>query len=183
MGTDKAWLVLGDETLVGRAVRRASAQAAPLVLSANRDLGRFAELGPPVVRDDEGVTGPLAGIVSAMAWLRGGSGAAERVASFACDTPFFPQDLVARLAAALRPRTIVVAASAGRLHPAFALWPTALEDDLRDCFANERVPSMHRVLERFGFEVVDFPAPSVDPFFNINTPADLDDARRLLAGS
>ena len=182
MGIDKAWLVLGDEPLVGRAVRRASAQAAPLVLSANRDLGRFAELGPAVVRDGAGLTGPLAGILSAMAWLRAGSDAADRIVSFACDTPFFPQDLVARLSAALRPRTIVVAASAGRLHPAFALWPTALEGDLRACFEGELVPSLHRALERFGFEAVDFPAQPIDPFFNINTPADLEDARRLVAG-
>lgn len=185
MGVDKAWLSFGGaQPLVERALRRAGAQAAPLVLSANGDdLTRFEALGVAVVRDAAGEgAGPLAGIVSAMAWLRRrGIGEALRIASFACDTPFFPDDLVARLAEAARPGTIAVAASAGRLHPVFALWPTALEPDLTACLAGERVPSMHGVLERFGCEAVEFSDRPFDPFFNINTRADLDQARRLLA--
>ncbi len=41
---------------------------------------------------------------------------------------------------------------------------------------------MQSVLERFGFEAVDFAALPFDPFFNINTPAELEFARKLLAG-
>ena len=188
MGADKAWLAFGGESLIERAVRRAAAQAAPLVISANGDLERFGALGPAVVRDAAGPNGPLrgggplAGIVSAMARLRNVAGGADRVASFACDTPFFPGDLVARLSAAFRPRTIAVAASAGRLHPTFALWPAMLEGDLLECLAREPVPSMQSVLERFGFEAVDFAALPFDPFLNINTPAELEFARKLLAG-
>lgn len=188
MGADKAWLAFGGESLIERAVRRAAAQAAPLVISANGDLERFAALGPAVVRDAAGPNGspreggPLAGIVSAMARLRILAGGAECVASFACDTPFFPGDLVARLSAAFRPRKIAVAASAGRLHPTFALWPATLEGDLLECLADEAVPSMHGVLERFGFEAVDFGAMPFDPFLNVNTPAELAFARKLLSG-
>jgi len=48
------------------------------------------------------------------------------------DAPFFPDDLVARLAeAAVTPDMISVATSGGRAHPVFGLWPTILAGDLR----------------------------------------------------
>jgi molybdopterin-guanine dinucleotide biosynthesis protein A len=191
MGIDKAWLAFGEEALAARAVRRASAQAAPLVISANGDFARFEALGCEVIPDAIGDgSGPLAGIVSAMARLRAGNAGSEALASFACDTPFFPEDVIARLAAAQRPRTIVVAASGGRLHPAFGLWPFALENALRAALAggassgaasSGAAPSMHRILERIGFDAVDFPVRPFDPFFNINTSEDLEAARKLLS--
>jgi molybdopterin-guanine dinucleotide biosynthesis protein A len=55
------------------------------------------------------------------------------VVSVATDTPFLPVDLVARLAEGLDEAgaDLSCAASGGRSHPVFGLWPVRLREDLR----------------------------------------------------
>ena len=59
-GGDKALLQLGGETLLARVVARLQPQVDEVVLNANGDPARFAEIGLPVVADTvEGFAGPL----------------------------------------------------------------------------------------------------------------------------
>ena len=62
-----------------------------------------------------------------------------------------------------------------------ALWPVALRHDLRRALAEEGVRKVGAFLAHHGFAVVEWPAGRVDPFFNVNTPADLAEADRLAA--
>ena len=105
------------------------------------------------------------------------------------DTPFFPHDLAARLADAVagHPDRIAVAASGGRRHPVFALWPVSLEADLSDFLARARLSASPAFLERHETASVDFPMAStagetLDPFFNVNTPEDLAEAEAIMRG-
>jgi len=98
MGGDKALRLLGGTPLVGHAIARATPQVGPLAISANGS-APFADFGLPILADSvPGFVGPLAGILAGMDW------AAEQgltsIASFPCDAPLFPRDLVARLAEA-----------------------------------------------------------------------------------
>ncbi|TIV21519.1 MAG: molybdenum cofactor guanylyltransferase MobA, partial [Mesorhizobium sp.] len=79
-----------------------------------------------------GYAGPLAGILAGLEWAAKQT-TCRWLMSAASDTPFFPDDLVERLAAATRdrPGVIAVASSGGRWHPTFALWPIGLRDALR----------------------------------------------------
>ena len=104
-GGNKALLTLGGQPLLARIVERAAPQVAALVVNANGDPADVSAYGLPVVSDGvSGFVGPLAGVLSGMEWAaaRGGY---RWVASFAADTPFFPVDLVARLAAAATERS------------------------------------------------------------------------------
>ena len=99
-GGDKALLVLGGETLLGRAIARATVQVQDLIINANGDPPRFAHLGLPVVAV------PLAGLPRAargdsrwIQWMRANRPKARWLASFACDSPFFPIDMVETLVA------------------------------------------------------------------------------------
>jgi molybdopterin-guanine dinucleotide biosynthesis protein A len=160
-----------------------------MVLNANGDPMRFAGLGLPVVADTiEGFVGPLAGVLAGLRWAAAMSPGVTHVASVSSDAPFLPADLVARLAAAIetRPGAIALAQSEGGLHPVIGLWPVALADDLERQL-RDGVRKVLRFTDSHGTVPVDFPLAdvagrAVDPFFNANTPEELDEARRLLAG-
>ena len=82
--------------------------------------------------------GPLAGILAGMRWAAEAAPEARFIVTAACDTPFFPEDLVAKFLAAAGGAypAIVLAKSGGRIQPVFGLWPVALADDLADALAS-----------------------------------------------
>jgi molybdopterin-guanine dinucleotide biosynthesis protein A len=168
-------------------IERARPQVAALALNANGDPRRFAQFGLPVVADSvAGFAGPLAGILAGLDWAAKAAPDCSHVASFATDAPFLPQDLVARLAAATEAgHDLACAASAGRAHPVFGLWPVRLRGELRDAMM-EGVRKVDLWTARYRLAVVDYPVAeqagiSFDPFFNTNRPEDLTEAERLAA--
>ena len=120
-------------------------------------------------------------MLTGLEWARKHFPDAPWVASFATDAPFLPRDLVARLIAAVTENgaEIAFAASAGRTHPVFAVWPVRLADALRATIADEGLRKIDLWTARFRTARVEFASVPVDPFFNINTPDDLAEAERL----
>ena len=139
-GGDKCLRPLAGETLLARVIARAAPQVGPLILNANGDPARFASYGLPVVADVvEGHAGPLAGILTALDWAAEHAPHCPLVASFATDAPFLPRDLVETMADArdLAGADLACAASGGRAHPVFGLWPVALRADLRQALVEQ----------------------------------------------
>ena len=170
-GGDKGLLDLGGRPVIAHVIERLGCARA---ISANGDPARFACFGLPVLSDSvPDWPGPLAGVLAGMDWAAG-QGIA-RILTAPADTPFFPRDLGTRLAAAKAP---VVMATNGGDHPAFAMWDVALRDDLRAAL-HSGTRRMRDWMDARGALRVEIPGE--DPFFNINTPADLDAARRRLA--
>lgn len=191
-GGDKALLPLGDGTLLSHVIERLRPQVAGLALNANGDAARFAEYDLPVLPDTiEGFPGPLAGVLAGLDWAAGQG--AESIVTAAADTPFFPRDLVARLQAAAEgmahplvlaatPRGAGVALKSGggvNRHPTFGLWPVALRFDLRAALEG----GLRKVVlwsDGHGGREALFADADPAPFFNVNTPDDLDLARSYL---
>ena len=163
---------------------RFAPQVARVAINANGDPARFAAFGLPVIADETpDFPGPLAGILAALRWA--GHIHASHVATVASDAPFIPLDLVARLlSAAGAGDRIVVARSDGQSHPVAALWPLGITDDLSQALATgER--RVQRWVEMQGARTVDFSpfelgGRTIDPFMNVNTPADLAEADTLM---
>lgn len=181
-GGDKALIEISGRAMIALVIERIGATVKQVAINANGDQARFGKFGLPVLADAvQTFDGPLAGILAAMRWAsRLGL---DRVLTVAGDTPFFPDSLAERLAATGNPSTISVAASHGRLHPAFALWPTAIAPDLEDQLTRDRRRVTDFIARHPSVEV-DFPDRDAngtlfDPFFNVNTPQDLADARRI----
>jgi molybdopterin-guanine dinucleotide biosynthesis protein A len=183
-GGDKCLRPLGEATILDHVIERARPQVAALVLNANGDPARFARFGLPVVADVvAGFAGPLAGVLSGMAWARAQRPDCPWIATIATDTPFFPTDLVARLLAAVQREAadLACAASGGRAHPVFGLWPVRLADDLRAAMVEEELRKVDVWTARHRLVEVAFASDPIDPFFNANRPEDLAEAERLLA--
>ncbi|MDX8529720.1 molybdenum cofactor guanylyltransferase MobA [Mesorhizobium sp. VK25A] len=186
-GGDKPLLSLGKARLIDHVAQRLKPQVATLGLNANGDPARFAALDLPVLEDKvPGHAGPLAGILAGLEWAASQT-SCRWLVSAAGDTPFFPDDLVEHLVAAVhdRPGAIAIASSDGRWHPTFALWPLGLRDALRRFLVDEDNRRVSAFMERHGHVEVEFPMiaagnQKIDPFFNVNTPDDLAAAERLL---
>ncbi|MEE8333665.1 MAG: molybdenum cofactor guanylyltransferase, partial [Alphaproteobacteria bacterium] len=157
-----------------------------LVLNANGDPARFAEFGVPVAADViSGFAGPLAGVLTGLDWARENAPDCDWVASFACDAPFAPANLVARLLAAVESGSadLACASSGGRAHPVFGLWPVRLADDLRRAVVDEGVRKVDVWTARHRLVHAEWPCDPFDPFFNLNRPDDFARAETMLAGA
>lgn len=175
-GGDKCLLPLGGKTLLQRSIERAQPQVSPLLLNANGNSLRFARSRLTVVTDVySGNPGPLAGIHTALNWMSQHQPDEEWLVSFACDTPFFPTDLVARLHAGAQAgeSLLSIATCNGRTHPIFALWHASLRTKIGQLLDQGQHPRLQEWVKTQNPVAVDFSTDSYDPFFNINTPQDL----------
>ena len=77
---------------------------------------------------------------------------------------------------------MVCASSNGRPHPVCALWDIALADDLERALVERHVRKIDLWTSTINAAVEDFSTDPFDPFFNINTPRDLEEAERLMKG-
>jgi molybdopterin-guanine dinucleotide biosynthesis protein A len=182
-GGDKALRELGGVPLLARVIARLRPQVDALVLNANGDPARFAAFGLPVVADSvPGFAGPLAGVLAGLDWAAAHRPDCPAVLSVATDAPFLPRDLAARLVAAANEAgaDLACAASGGRAHPVFGLWPVRLRDDLRQAVIAEGVRKVDQWTARHRLVTVDFADRPVDPFFNANRPEDFATAATLL---
>jgi molybdopterin-guanine dinucleotide biosynthesis protein A len=168
---DKGLLLLQGKPLVTWVAERITPQVDEVLISANRNLERYRELGFVALPDEMAdFPGPLAGLHSLMAavshsvWL-----------SVPCDTPFLPEDLVSKLYASLltNQTDLAVAAVEGQIQPAICLGYTHLHAGLGSFLARggRRVGEWQSELR---CTVVSFDSPHL--FRNLNAPADLDAA-------
>ena len=132
-GGDKGLRPLAGRPMLAHVIARLAPQVGPLAINANSDPAAYAPFDLPVLVDiHPGFAGPLAGVLTGLAWAESLPGVTH-VATAATDTPFFPRDLVGQLQALAgsdAAERIVMARSPAGRHPVFGLWPVALRDDL-----------------------------------------------------
>jgi molybdopterin-guanine dinucleotide biosynthesis protein A len=166
-GADKGWLPYEGIPLIEHATQRLRPQVGSLLISANRNLERYRNLGIEVVTDDPrhgSFAGPLAGIHAALQiattnWL----------VVVPCDAPHLAPDLVSRLAAQVGDRPAAVAQLLGKMQPVFCLVRRDLVDSV-DAFLAGGERKMARWLRSVAAVTVAFPDPAA--FANVNLPVD-----------
>jgi molybdenum cofactor guanylyltransferase len=181
-GVDKGLQPFNGEPLALHVLRRLAPQVGPMLISANRSIEIYAQLGKPftakVISDTyPDYPGPLAGIASALHEAH-----TEFVLIAPCDAPGVDADLAQTLAAGLLASnadiaTASVAGSDGelKLHPVFALLRTSLADDL-DAFlrsGERKVRAWYARHKTAEVAFTDEPA-----FYNINDLQQLDALER-----
>jgi molybdenum cofactor guanylyltransferase len=188
-GGDKGLMELDGKPMLGHVIDRLKPQVGAIAINANGDPDRFARFGLDVIPDTvTGFVGPLAGVLAGMRWSAVHAPEARWVVTAAGDAPLLPADLVVRLLAAAADaadKAIALAQSHGELHPVIGLWPVVLADDLEAQLALGVRKVLHWT-DRHGTVPVPFPpvrmgGVELDPFFNANTPEELEELRAILA--
>jgi molybdopterin-guanine dinucleotide biosynthesis protein A len=183
-GGDKALIRIGNETILQRALARLAPQVNGVVINANGDPARFASSGLRVVADSvPDFAGPLAGILAGLDWVAANKPELEWVVSVPGDCPFLPRDLVTRLheARLAENKPLACAHSGDWRHPVVGVWPVKLREDLRHAILVDDLRKIEVWTARHGVALADWPTEPVDPFFNVNTPEDVEKATRLAA--
>jgi molybdopterin-guanine dinucleotide biosynthesis protein A len=168
-GIDKGLVELDGHPLIGHVIERLAPQVGTIVINANQNRDRYAAFGQPVVGDlITGFAGPLAGLHAGIA-----AAVTPYVATSPCDSPFLPDDLVARLAAAFADADIdlAVARTFDQPHPVFALVRTGVRPHL-EAFLREggrKIDAWYATLRVADVRFDD----EADAFRNINTAAEL----------
>lgn len=176
IGGHKPLRTLAGERLIDRALRHARSWSNLVAISV-RDPAQVELVGETLLMDAPAIEGPLGGLIAALEFAR--SNGRDFVLTIAADMPFLPADLLDRLLAGVQHRECALASSGGQMHPVCGLWRVAaLQKTERYIATGKR--SLRGLAERIGFETVDWPADPVDPFFNVNSPADLSRAEQML---
>jgi molybdopterin-guanine dinucleotide biosynthesis protein A len=173
-GADKGLQELHGRPLVQWVLEALAPQVNSVMISANRNLPRYAGFGCIVLPDTiPGFAGPLAGLHAALA-----QAATPLVASVPCDSPFLPSDLVQRLHAALlaNQADLAVARAGGRVHRACCLARRELLPSLAAYLAagDRKVGLWHASLKLVEVDFDDEAAA----FDNFNTPEELAQGRK-----
>lgn len=169
-GGDKGLIDCAGRPMIAQVLDKVAPLCASILISANRNLERYADYGYPVLRDQRiDYPGPLAGIESGLAACT-----TDYLWILPCDAPTFSSDLLDRLTS--------VCSNAGI--------PAAVPDDgdyVQATFAllrRETLESLHQFLNsgqrKLQTWLTELPAVRVNCsdhpewFANINTPDDLE---------
>jgi molybdenum cofactor guanylyltransferase len=184
MGRPKAAIEIGGRTIIGRMVaelRRVTDDIVVVAAPESAAASRFAiPSGVRIVRDDREYQGPVLALAR-------GLDAASRDAAFACscDLPLLDGRLAAALAAMLGDYDAVIPEVGGRLQPLHAVYRKRCAAALRALAARgeHRLTAIADAVRTRRVDESELRAldPELRSFLNLNTPADLERATKLLA--
>jgi len=182
MGKDKLFLELNNKKLIEYSIDKVKKYLKDLIIVTNNNNDFFSKNNLTIVKDCiEGQLGPLVGILSAMKWAKDNSDKYSWVATFPCDTPFFPENVIKSFIQESKKKEslILCASSHGRKHNIFGLWSLDLYDKLKDDLVNNNIRKVQDWTKKSKIKNLEFKFKDYDPFFNINTKEDLDFAKKL----
>lgn len=166
-GADKGLMDYRGRPLVEWVLAALEPQVAEIVISANRNLERYAAYGRRVLPDTlPDYPGPLAGVLAALQVV-----AEDWLLVVPCDTPHLPADLALRLlgAAQLEEVPLAVAADQERIHHSCFLVHADQREPLA-AFLGRGERAVHRWQADLSSTTVRFDSAA---FANVNRPDDL----------
>ena len=168
-GVDKGLQPFRGKRLIDHAFERLAPQVDGVIINANQHEEAYRTLGVRVVCDAiGGYAGPLAGLHAGLSVSR-----RPYLASVPCDSPFLPEDLVARLYAGIEHSgaELAVARTGKWLQPVFCLVRSSVLDHLTDFLegGGRKVDAWHATLRVCEVAFDD----EEDAFSNINTSDEL----------
>jgi molybdenum cofactor guanylyltransferase len=168
-GVDKGLQLLRGKPMIEWVLARLAPQVAEIIINANQNLEIYGKYGHRVLPDEiTGFAGPLAGLHAGLKAAR-----EALVVTVPCDSPFLPEDLVARLSAPLAGHDLAVAKTGDQPHPVFALMKREVRESLEAFLASggRKIDAWYAALKVVEVSFDD----EADAFRNINT---LDELRR-----
>tara|TARA_Y100000310_G_scaffold255734_1_gene263290 strand:+ start:669 stop:1280 length:612 start_codon:yes stop_codon:yes gene_type:complete len=182
MGENKLFLKLNNKPLIEYTIDKVKKYFKKMIIITNQENNFFSKNNLIVVKDCiEGQLGPLVGILTAMQWAKKNFPHCAYVATFPCDTPFFPESIIQNFIEESKKNEslLLCASSHGRKHNVFGLWSLEFYEKLQDDLINSKVRKVQDWTKKHKIKNLEFKFKDYDPFFNINTLDDLNFAKKL----
>tara|TARA_B100000586_G_C19927207_1_gene349802 strand:+ start:85 stop:705 length:621 start_codon:yes stop_codon:yes gene_type:complete len=182
MGRDKSLIKLNGKTLIEHTIIKVKKFLPNLIIISNENKNEIMKYGIDLVNDCLGENqGPLIGIMTAMKYIKDNKKNFDWIATFPCDTPFFPELLIKKFIdnSKSKKSLLYFASSNGQRHNVFGLWSLKLYDKLHNDIVNKNSRKVEDWAEQNDVQRIEFSFEKDDPFFNINTEEDLIKAKEL----
>ena len=181
-GEDKNQLKLGKKTLLDHVLSKIINKFDEILIvsSQNKKIKKSGNI--IVIHDCLDDFGPLAGVLSSMKWVKENKKNYQWVATFPSDTPFFETSIIEeyKKKAKINDSPLYFAKSNNKRHNIFGLWSI----DLLEILENDLIKNNFRKVEewanKIGVKTIDIKIKTFDPFFNINTKEDFEEAKKIL---
>ena len=183
MGKDKLFLELNNKMLIEHTINKVEKYLKDIIIITNQKNEYFSKKNLTTVEDCiEGQLGPLVGILTAMKWAKENLKECSWIATFPCDTPFFPETIIKKFIEKSKKKDslLLCASSHGRKHNIFGLWSLDLYEKLKNDLINNKIRKVQDWTEKHKITNVEFDFKEYDPFFNINTLDDLETAKKIV---
>lgn len=178
----KALLELAGQPIIKYVIEKLAPSLDSLLLSCEGETSDFDRYGLAIVPDLlPNYRGPLTGLYSALQFLCD-EGHDTGLVLCPCDAPFIPENLVQVLLEAdqARQKKVIAISYEGVLQPTFSLWQSHHLPLIREAVVEQGRGGLKHLLMSLPHELVEWPTEQPAPFYNVNTPAELELAAQWL---
>ena len=180
-GEDKSQAKLGDKLLIDYILLEIIDEFNELLIVSNNSIDFQKSDKISVIKDFKKNLGPLGGVLSAMKWIKVNNKKYNWVSTFPSDTPFFRNQILKDFFKKIKfnESKLFFIKSNNTRHNIFGLWSIDLIDKLEeDLDKGERKVEVWA--NSIGVKNINMKFENKDPFFNINTKEDLEEAKKIL---
>ena len=134
-----------------------------------------------ITKDFKKGLGPLGGILTAMKWIKEKNKKYKWISTFPTDTPFFTRKELMFFYESIniKESKLFFIKNQNTRHNIFGLWSLDLMDQLEKDI-QKGVRKVENWANTIGVSTIDIGYKNTDPFFNINTKKDFEEALKIL---
>ena len=180
-GEDKTQVKLDGKLLINYILSEIIDQFNEILIVTNKEINFIKSNKISTTEDFEEGLGPLGGILTAMKWIKDNKKDYKWISTFPSDTPFFTKNELKIFYdnIDIKKNKLFFMKNENTRHNIFGLWSIELADQLElDLQKGERKVEVWA--DSIGVKVVNIQNKKKDPFFNINTKEDLENAHELI---
>jgi len=175
-GRDKGLIPIAGKPAIEHVLDRLQHQSQQILISANRNLGRYAAYGYPVIEDTlKDFPGPLAGVLAGLSACK-----TDYLLTLPVDTPLVSADYLSRMRAGLQTARglACVAEFHGQMEPVFCLLNRQLHPALQR-YLDQGRRSVRDWLDQVSASRIEF-SDAPEQFINLNVEQERQRAELLL---
>ena len=180
-GEDKTQVKLDGKILINYILSEIIDQFNEILIVTNKEINFIKSNKISTTEDVEEGLGPLGGILTAMKWIKDNRKDYKWISTFPSDTPFFTKNELKIFYENIDIKTnkLFFMKNENTRHNIFGMWSMELANQLElDLQKGERKVEVWA--DSIGVKVVNIQNKKKNPFFNINTKEDLENAYELI---
>ena len=182
-GRDKSQVKLGSKILIDYILTEIIDLYKDILIVTNEPIKYLNSNKISITSDIKKGLGPLGGVFTAMKWVKDNKKNYEWISTFPTDTPFFKKEHLNKFYKEinLEKSDLFFMKSKNTRHNIFGLWSIELFQRL-ELALDKGDRKVEHWANEIGVKTIDFEHENnKDPFFNINTEEDLENAKNILS--